>query len=270
MCLNRYPYVFHKNVGKLFARREEFLDYLYRVDKFRHTHPRFFDHGAVYDGQEGIFESILGRKRIQQADVDRSLGLTEKFMVDLADRCDESLFNQISKNNNDKDIIVFVNSVDQNFGTDDSTKMWPVSYWDRLVELIKNERPHFLLIQIGAGKGVKEIKGVDYNLVNRTSFAESMGILKNAKLLISNEGGMVHVRHALGEKKSIVIFGSTDERLFGYSENINLRGKGCPFPCEWNIREWQKRCINKKGGIRACTLSILPEMIMEQIDAVVG
>lgn len=267
ICLSRYPRVFHKNAEKLFARNEKLLDYILMLEKFRLTHPRFLDHGPIYDGQQAIFESIRGRKRIQQPDVDGSLGLSEKFLFDFSDRCDFTVINELSRYAMGKRIVVLVNAVDSKYGTVNSTKSWMRSYWDIMVEKVKNERPDLFLVQIGAGDTEQCIKGVHLSLVNRTSFSETMGILGRADLLISNEGGMVHVRHALNGGKSIVIFGSTEEKFFGYSENVNIRGKGCMLSCEWNANNWQKRCINKMGGTKACTLSLLPEEVLEQINA---
>ena len=71
---------------------------------------------------------------------------------------------------------------------------------------------------------------------------EVKALLKNSLLHIDNEGGLVHLRHALCAKKSIVLFGPTSDLFYGYAENENVRSNVCEEPCEWENAKWNISC----------------------------
>lgn len=120
----------------------------------------------------------------------------------------------------------------------ESTKLWSVPQYGEVLEEVRGKYPGVLLVRMGGCQG--DELGCDVSLCGQTDFVELMTLLKRAKLLVSNEGGLVHLRHFLRAGPSLVLFGSSDSRLYAYSENEN-RTHGCS--CEWLHHNWQNFCI---------------------------
>ena len=136
-------------------------------------------------------------------------------------------------------------------------KSWPVANFSCLVRMLKAEFPELLFVQLGGGRSPK-IPEVDIDLVGKTTLQEAAVILKQAALHIDGEGGLVHLRRALGGK-SVVLFGPTPAAIFGYAENINLVSDFCS-PCMWMIRDWMKGCM--RGFPEAeCLKRLAPETV---------
>ena len=266
--INRYPNVLYLNLQKVISYSRQLVDYLNVIEQFKQLHPRFFNADPLYDGQEAIYEVILGKHRIQQIDINHYLSIQKSFSIDLSDRCDEKLFDEIMCSYPDRKVVLLANGMGEILKAKRGTKEWHVSYWNRLVDKLREKHKDLLFVQIGSGEGIASIDLVDLNLINRTGLVEVMGLLKRAPLLISVEGGMVHLRKAVNGGKSVVLFGPTDERFFGYEENINIRGKACDIPCEWNIPRWFCDCSNTPGNKRICMYSILPDMVASAVEGV--
>ena len=122
----------------------------------------------------------------------------------------------------------------------ESTKLWSVEAYRHFLMKIREEYPGIPLIRVGGS--MEEELGCDMDLCGKTTSHDIMALLYKAELLISNEGGLVHLRHFLHAGKSIVLFGSTDRNFYGYPENENI-GSDCS--CEWLHRRWQEFCIKK-------------------------
>lgn len=82
---------------------------------------------------------------------------------------------------------------------------------------------------------------------------------------IDTEGGLVHLRHALGGGPSVVLFGPTSPQVYGYKENLNLRSDKCSVPCEWVVDDWLTRCPRRTDK-HLCMCSLSPEYVAEQIN----
>ena len=137
-----------------------------------------------------------------------------------------------------------------------SVKSYP--YYEKVVEYLDGLR----VCSIGAEE--EYIKGTE----NRTglSLAESLGLIKNARLFIGNDSGMYHCANAL-ETDNIVIFTATsikknyDERFHKYSTIITRDDLECR-PCQ-KTRRWQKDCKDWK-----CR-EIDPEVILHGIKQII-
>ena len=79
---------------------------------------------------------------------------------------------------------------------------------------------------------------------------------------------MVHARHFLGGGTSVVLFGPTDERFYGYPENVNLSRRFCPFACELIDDDWIQLALTaamlELQNIRA-TCCQQPDELIEQL-----
>ena len=122
------------------------------------------------------------------------------------------------------------------------TKLWSLQKYSELTRKIK-DKFDLPIVQIGQNDFYGVIDNTDLNLLGKTSFEELKVLLKNALILISGEGGLVHLTHCL-KGKSAVLFGPNDMRYLIYDENINIQGKGCDFKCfELGNGVWREQCI---------------------------
>ncbi|MDR2603128.1 MAG: methyltransferase domain-containing protein, partial [Puniceicoccales bacterium] len=151
----------------------------------------------------------------------------------------------------------------------ESMRMWPIRYHEKFIELFHRAYPNIKVVQLGhSDKLCKSMDGTDVNLTGKTSLGELAVLLKHSLFHLDGEGGMVHMKRFLNGR-SIVIFGPTSEKVFGYPENINLRGNGCSSWCEWVSNDWDNKCL--RGFKEApCMASVSPETVMEAADKFLG
>jgi len=140
-----------------------------------------------------------------------------------------------------------------------STKVYP--HFDEVVALIKAARPGILIVQLGT-KTSRPIPGVDVQLVNKTSLAETVSILDGSELHIDNEGGLVHLAACI-DKISCVVFGPTPPEYFGYAKNINIRPTTCGG-CWWSTRDWMTNCP-RGFNEPICVFDIPPKIVATPI-----
>lgn len=263
--LSRYPHVKIKKMNKIKVFSPELLDYILSCEKFEIINPRYFTEYKL-DGQSASYSELLGIKRIQQPDVYGILGIKEEYDYKFPYNKYET--NYISDLGLiQKAYITIHRGCDIRYAKN-ATKLWPLDYYNILVKLIKKIYPEIKIVQIGVShERCGDIDGIDLNLLGKTSIAQVSCLLKYSKLHIDNEGGMVHLRHALDAGPSIVLFGPTSESFFGYSENYNLRGTGCAHWCEWISDNWMHKCLQGYSE-PPCMLSIVPSMVMEKVNDV--
>jgi len=99
------------------------------------------------------------------------------------------------------------------------TKRWPVEYYSEFLERIHRETK-VKAVLIGGDDDVEISKqilhhcpdGTSISLAGQLSIQETAAVIKNSRLLITNDSGLMHVADALGVPL-IAIFGSTVEEL---------------------------------------------------------
>ena len=231
IVLNRYPDVCKKDMTKIYKYAPELIDFVQACEKWRLENIRFFNHLPVCDGESNKLSEILEKKRIQQPDIYNLYKIQEEFSYQLNIKEDAiNFFKTLNLTN--KRFITIHRGVDDR-QVENSVKLWPSEYYNTLLKYIKEAFPDIVIVQLGINhKRCPLFENIDINLVGKTSLEELKLILKTSLLHIDCEGGMVHLRHALCGKPSIVLFGPTSQKFYGYQENINLRGNGCPYPCE--------------------------------------
>jgi len=139
-----------------------------------------------------------------------------------------------------------------------ATKCWPFEHWTELIRKLKESRPWLRIIQLGS-RNSRPIPGVDIDLVQRASLAQSAWFIKHAQLHIDGDSGLVHLARAL-HTPSVVLFGPTDDQFFGYSHNVNLTASGCGN-CWWSSPTWLSRCPRGLSKPE-CMTSIEPERVL--------
>lgn|SRR3989344_995220 len=113
----------------------------------------------------------------------------------------------------EKDFLVGLHpgSIDSPAGV---LKRWPIEKFIKLTKILINQNKKVLVFcgsfEIDLGKKiVDEVSNKNCCLVENTTFGQSLGILKNLRLFISNDNGFAHISNAL-KVKNIVLFGPTN------------------------------------------------------------
>jgi len=120
------------------------------------------------------------------------------------------------------------------------TKVWSAAAWAALVAELKVLHPDKKIVQLGSPKTGEDIIGVDLNLRGKINLRDALAILKYAALHIDTEGGLVHMARGL-HTRSLVLFGPTNEKFFGYKRNKNLVPP-CTN-CWWLTNDWMSDCV---------------------------
>jgi len=80
-------------------------------------------------------------------------------------------------------------------GSKGSAPNWPGSFYQ---ELIKKLAEHYKVVITGQGNNERELPDFAINLINKTDFAQLIGVLSKARLFISGSTGPLHIAAALG------------------------------------------------------------------------
>lgn len=146
------------------------------------------------------------------------------------------------------------------------TKKWPIEYFMELVEILSEKQEEKIVILGGPGDtddgNELELNNKIINLTGKLNLLESAIILKNAKVLISNDSGLMHMATAV-QTPVLVIFGSTVEELGFFpfrSKHIIIQNEGLKCrPCSHIGKD---HC--PKGHFR-CMVEIKPELVYNEL-----
>ena len=259
--LDRYPHILSMNTEAL-PQLGNFNQYIQLLQEFKNKFKSFFDYGTRFDGVTAAYASIIGKKRIQQADINDFLSIKEEFSyippVVYTEICSRYGLSQ-------GEFITLHRGCDTNH-TASSMKLWPMEHYNTLIRYIKAAFPHLAIVQMGVNsERCPDMEGIDCNLVGKTSFEDVCTLLRYSRLHIDSEGGFVHMRHALRGGRSVVLFGPTSREFFGYSENINLRSRACPLSCEHILQKWDTICIKNNSTEPLCMQMLNPEDVIPYI-----
>ncbi len=230
---------------------------------FEAEQPLIFARQPLGDGIANALSVVRGELRLQQPDVGGILGMGTDFDVEIPAPTDEDAI--LRKFGLDGKTFVTLNrGIDSSAKSAESTKMWPLDYYVRLVADLKRAFPERTFVQLGVSpERSPRIAGVDVDLVGKTNLDEVKILLKRAESHIDGEGGMTHLRRALKGGPSVVLFGPTEPALYGYPQNLNLRAPYCRA-CEWAAPNWSAVCP-RTGGKAECMARLTPEFVVEKI-----
>jgi hypothetical protein len=142
------------------------------------------------------------------------------------------------------------------------TKIWPVQHWECLIKSIKEEFPDLTIVQVGHAASSPELRGVDINLVGKTSLEDVVTILKNATLHITPEGGLLRVAWALGTQ-TISLQGPSGSDFFQFGQTHSIISSTCNG-CWYVLDEWMARCYRGYQNAR-CMSGIRPENVAKEV-----
>lgn len=263
----QFPNISYINKKRVFKKSKFLETYYTAVNKFNQTYSSIIGLCERTYKQQA-FLTMLNKTRITGMDVGNFLQLNHNDKIELTPPINGiDILKKYGLQN--KPFITVQRGVDVMNKFGESTRLWPVGCFENLISLIKEKYPEITIIQLGVSQErCLSISNVDINLVGKTSFSEVLWILKNSFLHIDGECGMVHLRHFLCAKTSIVLFGPTSPKTKGYKENINIRSDRCNCQfCEWLVGEtWQSYCIKTKNTKSLCMSSITPKNVFAYVD----
>jgi len=139
-------------------------------------------------------------------------------------------------------------------------KNYPSIYYDTIFKAMPSIK--FVLL------GEIPVKAYKYSnvthLQGKLSINQTAFVLKKAKLLLSEEGGLVHIAKAVGTK-SIVMFGPTQKWFFEYRDNINLKEEtDCEY-CHNQIPFWNIKCVKFNSVYCKNLLKLTPEIVINAL-----
>ena len=136
-------------------------------------------------------------------------------------------------------------------------KEWPAASVTEYISLLNIYLPQVEVVQVGGG-GVELFANADRHLLD-ANMELVKHVLKNSLLHVDCESGLVHLATQLGTK-CLVLFGPTDEKYFGFKENLNLVSDFCR-PCVW---AWADGSTCLRGEMEPpCMLSLKPQLVCD-------
>jgi ADP-heptose:LPS heptosyltransferase len=121
-------------------------------------------------------------------------------------------------------------------------KRWPLEYWDELIK--KNTNKKFVVLA-GPEDKFTEVLNLNANVINytgKTDLLESAAIIKNAKMSISNDTGLLHFSEQLG-KPTIALMGPAP---FGFPSRASTLILERELSCRPCSKHGQGPCVNKE------------------------
>lgn len=147
-----------------------------------------------------------------------------------------------------------------------NSKFWPIDYWRKLANFIKNKLG-YNIIQLGS-TGEDFLGDPIINYLGRTDFFSSLRMMQDAVLHIDIEGSLIHASEAL-QIPCISLVGPS-AKYWRHSRS-NCITYVAPDPSLCDIMEcerfeggWHYRCA-KKDGYALCMESISPEDVWNVI-----
>ena len=261
--LNRFPEILYYNEKALHEMMPDVIPLLDAWKKIKEEASFYFEVDPRADALTVHYAQINGaKKRIQQPDIDGILGIKQEYLIKLYPEKTTEILEKFGLK--DCAFITMNRGTDAGNKDNEVTRMWPLENYSKLVKLIKSKYPRYKIVQLGySPEWCKLIDGIDIDLRGKTSLVDLKSLLFESTLHIDYEGGMVHLRKALGAGKSIVLFGPTNPEWLGYDTNINVCTEKCCF-CENITPNWQKYCSNHKFP-HICMDSITSEMVFDKV-----
>lgn len=177
--------------------------------------------------------------------------------------------------NSSKTYFAVIPGGGESWGKDARLKRWPAEFFNELVLKIESEtgKKNCGQVLILGGQNESELAeslrmkdpNRFYNLCGKTSLMVTAAIIKHAKFVIANDGGLVHVASAL-KTPVVAIFGPVDPVVYGpfpsrqFHMTVTSEGPECR-PCYQNMR-YNSACVHIN-----CLNQLAPEAVFQKMRA---
>lgn len=145
-------------------------------------------------------------------------------------------------------------------------KRWPVPYWRKLIELMKDEK--FVLLGGNQDTFLTEIqnKAPDRvtNLGGQWDWLQTLKAIQNARLVISGDTGVLHMADLLAVP-TIAIIGPT---AFGYPFRETSKVLETKMYCKPCSKDGRGKCVNRI--YKKCLFDVSPEKVSWQAEELLG
>lgn len=145
-------------------------------------------------------------------------------------------------------------------------KRWPVPHFKQLVE--KMPEVSFVLLGGPEDRFIEEIEKVaptrTLNLAGKASLTVSAALVQKARVLVSNDTGLLHVGEQLG-KPTVALMGPAP---FGFPSRPSTKIMELDLPCRPCSKHGQGPCVNKV--YHQCLVDITPAQVAAEVRAKLG
>lgn len=159
----------------------------------------------------------------------------------------------------------------ESWGKDAHFKRWPVSYFTEMLSYLKERLDFQNVLVIGSkderpfGEEIKKNTSLPVtNLAGELSLGGVAAILEKSSLFLANDGGLVHLAHAL-RTPLIAFYGPVDSKVYGpypaTSEAVAIQKENLPCrPCYVRFR------YNSNCPDIACLSDLKPKAALEFLE----
>ncbi len=245
-----------KRIGFNYKNRGRFLTHAIPISGYSGAH--VVDHYLKLLQFEGIEATNRGLSLfVPESDYVKSKILLETFGI------------------RDTDLIIGIApAAGASWGKNAAYKHWPAVKFAHVADkLIKNHGAKIILLADASEKTVTEtmlfaMKNRPLDLTGKTTLEELRAVIAQCSLIVTNDGGPLHMATALGIK-TVSIFGPVDEKTYGpYPASNDHRVVTYPVtcrPCYKNFRmntcDRDRECLNmiSEADVYNAIAQLLPE-----------
>ncbi|WP_370826068.1 glycosyltransferase family 9 protein [Parasutterella excrementihominis] len=241
--INRFPIVTFFTLHGVKNCPNSLINIIKDYIKFENANSSILRFHPITDASSILYASLNLKNRISQPDLLNHFGISE-LKFNCIPKVTKLALNRWNLEN--ATFITVNRSIDSESRYITSTKIWPLENYEQLFELLERHLKKIKVVLVGPREiTLSQSYSNLINLSGKTTLSELQTLLYYSKLHIGPEGGMVHLRQAMGKKKSVVLFGSTSSVFYGYEGNINVSSdlpRQCCNGCEWAIENWSEVC----------------------------
>jgi heptosyltransferase-2 len=159
----------------------------------------------------------------------------------------------------------------ESWGKDAFFKRWPISHFKEMLSLLKDRVDFQEVLVIGSraerelGEALTEGSEIPTeNLCGKLSLGACAALLEGAALFLANDGGLVHLAHAL-HTPLVALYGPVDPKVYGpYPASpraVSVVKENLPCqPCYFRFR------YNSLCPDRECLTALEPREVLEKLD----
>lgn len=262
------PAPLYQNLTRIGKLSVKLMEYCTALNTYQHSNSMNFFNIPDYRLLTELF--VRGKKFSSTPDFDGRLGLSDKYSYRIPFFLDEEAV--INKFNLHGKKFITVNRGWDQCHKGSHVKAMSLDSCGDLIVRLKESFPDFMIIAIGSSREqAMDTTGADMDLIEKTSLEEVKIILHKASVHIGCEGGLVHLRHAMGSGPCVVLFGPTNKYYYGYSENENLSAScNCHLKtgCERIIKNYETLCLETGNSESLCMKSITSEMVVNKVKRI--